>query len=118
MVLDKNPTNYFAEVEQVAFGTGVLVDGLEFSDDKLLQGRTFFTQILSVTAWEQITSSYLNQPKQALLRICVMVRWHHVDGVEQARTLVNYEPSSLGGLKRRSPAKITLYVQVQSCAKK
>jgi len=51
-------TNYFAEVEQVAFGTGVLVDGLEFSDDKLLQGRTL-TQILSVTAWEQITSSYL-----------------------------------------------------------
>ena len=41
MVLDRNPVNYFAEVEQVAFGTGVLVDGLDFSDDKLLQGRTF-----------------------------------------------------------------------------
>ena len=41
MVLDRNPENYFAEVEQVAFGTGVLVDGLDFSDDKLLQGRTF-----------------------------------------------------------------------------
>ena len=41
MVLDRNPVNYFAEVEQVAFGTGVLVDGLEFSDDKMLQGRTF-----------------------------------------------------------------------------
>jgi catalase len=33
MVLDKNPVNYFAEVEQAAFGTGVLVDGLDFSDD-------------------------------------------------------------------------------------
>ncbi len=41
MVLNKNPENYFAEVEQAAFGTGVLVDGLDFSDDKLLQGRTF-----------------------------------------------------------------------------
>ncbi|HEX8267253.1 MAG TPA: catalase, partial [Pyrinomonadaceae bacterium] len=41
MVLDRNPVNYFAEVEQVAFGTGVLVDGLDFSDDKMLQGRTF-----------------------------------------------------------------------------
>ena len=41
MVLNRNPVNYFAETEQVAFGTGVLVDGLEFSDDKLLQGRTF-----------------------------------------------------------------------------
>lgn len=41
MTLNRNPANYFAEVEQVAFGTGVLVDGLDFSDDKLLQGRTF-----------------------------------------------------------------------------
>ncbi|MBA4185765.1 MAG: catalase, partial [Acidobacteria bacterium] len=40
MVLNENPKNYFAEVEQIAFGTGVLVDGLDFSDDKMLQGRT------------------------------------------------------------------------------
>ena len=40
MVLNKNPINYFASVEQAAFGTGVLVDGLDFSEDKLLQGRT------------------------------------------------------------------------------
>ena len=40
MVLNRNPANYFAEVEQAAFGTGVLVDGLDFSDDKMLQGRT------------------------------------------------------------------------------
>ena len=41
MVLDRNPANFFAEVEQAAFGTGVLVDGLDFSDDKMLPGRTF-----------------------------------------------------------------------------
>ena len=35
-----NPDNFFAEVEQSAFGTGVLVDGIDFSDDKMLQGRT------------------------------------------------------------------------------
>lgn len=29
------------ESEQAAFGTGVLVDGVDFSDDKLVQGRTF-----------------------------------------------------------------------------
>jgi catalase len=40
MVLNKNPSNFFAEVEQSAFGTGVLVDGIDFSDDKMLQGRT------------------------------------------------------------------------------
>ena len=33
--------NYFTENEQISFGTGVLVDGLDFSDDKMLVGRTF-----------------------------------------------------------------------------
>ncbi|MEA2208412.1 MAG: catalase, partial [Solirubrobacteraceae bacterium] len=41
MVLDRNVDNHFAENEQIAFGTGVLVDGLDFSDDKMLVGRTF-----------------------------------------------------------------------------
>src|SRR5690606_37614692 len=41
MVLDRMPENYFAENEQISFGTGVLVDGLDFSDDKMLVGRTF-----------------------------------------------------------------------------
>ena len=41
MVLDRNVSNVFAENEQIAFGTGVLVDGLDFSDDKMLVGRTF-----------------------------------------------------------------------------
>ena len=41
MVLNRAPKNFFAETEQIAFGTGVLVDGLDFSDDKMLVGRTF-----------------------------------------------------------------------------
>jgi catalase len=41
MVLDRNASNFFAENEQIAFGTGVLVDGLDCSDDKRLVGRTF-----------------------------------------------------------------------------
>jgi catalase len=39
--LDRNPTNYFAETEQVAFHTGHLVPGIEITDDPLLQGRMF-----------------------------------------------------------------------------
>jgi catalase len=41
MTLNRNVENFFAESEQAAFGTGVLVDGLDFSDDKMLVGRTF-----------------------------------------------------------------------------
>ncbi len=39
MVLDRNPTNFHAETEQVAFCTANIVPGLDFSNDPLLQGR-------------------------------------------------------------------------------
>jgi catalase len=41
MTLNKNPTNFFAETEQVAFHPGHLVPGIDFSNDPLLQGRLF-----------------------------------------------------------------------------
>ncbi|MDQ0219179.1 catalase [Peribacillus cavernae] len=41
MVLDKNPENYFAEVEQATFSPGSFVPGIEASPDKMLQGRLF-----------------------------------------------------------------------------
>jgi catalase len=41
MVLDRNPTNYFAEVEQSAFSPGAMPPGIEPSPDKMLQGRLF-----------------------------------------------------------------------------
>mmetsp|Transcript_3235 Transcript_3235/g.4455 ORF Transcript_3235/g.4455 Transcript_3235/m.4455 type:complete len:526 (+) Transcript_3235:62-1639(+) len=41
MVLDRNPANYFAEVEQIAFAPAHLVPGIEPSPDKMLQGRLF-----------------------------------------------------------------------------
>ena len=41
MVLDRNPENYFADVEQAAFSPGDLVPGIAPSPDKLLQGRLF-----------------------------------------------------------------------------
>jgi catalase len=41
MVLNGNPTNFFAETEQVAFHTGHLVPGIEATNDPLLQGRNF-----------------------------------------------------------------------------
>ncbi len=49
MVLDRNPDNFFAETEQVAFGVQNLVPGIDFSNDPLLAGRIhsyFDTQLL------------------------------------------------------------------------
>nr|WP_270877660.1 catalase [Paenibacillus aestuarii] len=106
MVLDRNPENYFAEVEQVAFGTGVLVDGLDFSDDKLLQGRTFS---YSDTQRYRVGTNYLqlpiNAPKSAVAtnqRDGQMA--YIVDKGAGQNPHVNYEPSSLGGLKEAAPS--------------
>jgi catalase len=101
MVLNKNPENYFAEVEQVAFGTGVLVDGLDFSDDKLLQGRTFS---YSDTQRYRVGTNYLqvsvNAPKN---HVATNQRGgqmeYRVDAAPGQNPHVNYEPSTLGGLK-------------------
>ncbi len=41
MVLDRNPDNYFAETEQVAFCTSHVPPGIDFTNDPLLQGRNF-----------------------------------------------------------------------------
>ena len=41
MTLDRNPSNYFAETEQVAFNPGHLVPGIDVTDDPLLQVRLF-----------------------------------------------------------------------------
>ncbi len=41
MVLDRNPENFFAETEQVAFHPGHVVPGIDFTNDPLLQGRLF-----------------------------------------------------------------------------
>ncbi|MGV0627743.1 catalase [Mycolicibacter minnesotensis] len=41
MVLDRNPENFFAETEQVAFCTANVVPGIDFTDDPLLQFRSF-----------------------------------------------------------------------------
>ncbi|KAJ1348658.1 Choline transporter-like protein 2 [Parelaphostrongylus tenuis] len=41
LILNKNPKNYFAEVEQSAFCPAHVVPGIEFSPDKMLQGRLF-----------------------------------------------------------------------------
>jgi catalase len=101
MTLNRNPKNFFAEVEQSAFGTGVLVDGLDFSDDKMLQGRTFS---YSDTQRYRVGANYLQLPINApIKKVATNQRdgqmAYHQDLVEGLNPHVNYEPSSLGGLK-------------------
>ena len=101
MVLDRTPDNFFAESEQIAFGTGVLVDGLDFSDDKMLVGRTFS---YSDTQRHRVGPNYLQLPvNRPQAPVATNQRdgqmTYGVDLAEGANPHVNYEPSILGGLR-------------------
>ncbi|RXZ01340.1 catalase [Fictibacillus sp. S7] len=101
MVLDRNPEDYFNEVEQAAFGTGVLVDGMDFSDDKMLLGRTFS---YSDTQRYRVGANYLQLPINApKKRVATNQRGgqmqYKVDLGENQNPHVNYEPSTTDGLK-------------------
>jgi catalase len=101
MVLDRKPQNFFAESEQIAFGTGVLVDGLDFSDDKMLVGRTFS---YSDTQRHRVGPNYLQLPvNRPQAPVATNQRdgemTYDVDLAAGANPHVNYEPSILGGLR-------------------
>ena len=99
MQLNRAPRNFFAESEQIAFGTGVLVDGLDFSDDKMLTGRTFS---YSDTQRYRVGTNYQQLPVNApKTRVATNLRdgemTHYVDETGDNPS-VNYEPSIAGGL--------------------
>ena len=92
MVLNRNPKNFFTEVEQAAFCPASIVPGIEFSSDKLLQGRTFS---YADTQRYRLGANYLQLPINHPL---VPVNNNQRDGFMQTQEFsgqVNYEPSNL-----------------------
>ncbi|WP_337103944.1 catalase [Paenibacillus sp. YIM B09110] len=91
MTLNRNPVNYFAEVEQSAFSPSALVPGIEPSEDKLLQGRLFS---YPDTQRYRLGANYLHIPINCPY---APVRNHQRDGVMTMKadpSPVNYEPNS------------------------
>ncbi|SHN22671.1 catalase [Pseudomonas asturiensis] len=103
MVLNRNPDNYFAETEQVAFCPGHVVPGIDFSNDPLLQGRLF--------SYTDTQISRLGGPNFHEIPINRPVSPNH-NGQRDAqhRTTINkgrasYEPNSIdGGWPKETPA--------------
>jgi catalase len=93
--LDRNPANFFAETEQVAFHTGHLVRGVDITDDPLLQARMFSYQDTQLTRlggpnWEQIPINRPHAPVNNEQRDGFMQQ-----AVHQGRAA--YAPNTVGG---------------------
>ncbi|EGO65095.1 catalase [Acetonema longum] len=103
MVLNKNPENFFAEVEQSAFSPAAIVPGIGFSNDRILQGRIF---PYGDTQRYRIGPNYLELP--------VNMPRHPVDNKMQdgpmrsgySTDIANYLPNTLsGGMPAEAPEK-------------
>ncbi|HEV7923056.1 MAG TPA: catalase [Thermoanaerobaculia bacterium] len=95
LTLNRNPDNFFAETEQVAFHLGNIVPGIDFTDDPLLQGRLF-----SYLDTQLIRLGGPNFHEIPINRPVGPVHNHHRDGymrqtINVGRT--SYEPNTLGG---------------------
>ncbi len=96
MVLDRNPKNYFAEVEQAAFSPGNTVPGIEFSPDRMLQARVFsYSDTHRYRLGVNYTSIPVNRPHLSGARNYYRDGHMRVDNNSEGD--VNYEPNSFGG---------------------
>jgi catalase len=95
LTLNRNPDNFFAETEQVAFHVGHIVPGIDFTNDPLMQGRLF-----SYTDTQLIRLGGPNFHEIPINRPVVPVHNNQRDGhmrqqINTGRT--SYHPNSLGG---------------------
>lgn len=95
MVLNRNPENYFAETEQVAFLPSNIVPGIDFSNDPLLQGRlhSYLDTQISRLGGPNFHEIPINRP---------IAEMHNNQRDAQFRQEINkgkvaYEPNSLAG---------------------
>lgn len=95
MVLNRNPDNFFAETEQIAFHPGHVVPGIDFSNDPLLQGRLF-----SYTDTQLTRLGSPNFHEIPINRSIAPVHNNQRDGFMRQEInvgRVSYHPNSLGG---------------------
>lgn len=95
MTLNRNPDNFFAETEQVAFCTAHVIPGIDFSNDPLLQGRihSYVDTQISRLGGANFHEIPINSP-------VVEIHNNQRDGMHRQsihRGRVSYEPNSLAG---------------------
>ncbi|THU84802.1 heme-dependent catalase [Dendrothele bispora CBS 962.96] len=100
LVLNRNPTNYFAETEQVMFSIGHVVRGIDFTEDPLMQGRLFSyvdTQLNRAMGSPNFEQIPINRPRSRF----------GVHNVNRDGAMQQFIPSSIVPLNSGSPRPAT-----------
>lgn len=100
--LNRNPENYFAEVEQAAFSPSAVVPGISFSPDKVLQARIMsYPDAQRYRLGGNYQQLPVNQPKCPVMH-------NQRDGFmalgNNGGSAPNYEPNSVAGTPKQNPA--------------
>jgi catalase len=106
MELNRNPENYFAEIENAAFSPSNIVPGIGFSPDKMLQARIFsYADAHRYRLGTHYETIPVNQPK------CPFHHYHRdgqmnvYGGIRTGNPDAYYEPNSVGGPVQQPSAK-------------
>ena len=106
MELNRNPENYFAEIEQAAFSPSNIVPGISWSPDKMLQARIFsYADAHRHRLGTHYESIPVNKPK------CPVHHYHKdgqmnvYGGIASGNSDAYYEPNSVGGPVEQPSAK-------------
>ena len=94
MTLSRVPSNFFQFTEQAAFAPGMMVPGIEASEDKMLQGRLFS---YPDTQRHRVGSNYLMLPVNRPLAAVDNINQDGFMNFGETKGEVNYEPSIVGG---------------------
>ncbi|MAS14710.1 MAG: catalase [Nitratireductor sp.] len=106
MELNRNPDNYFTEIENAAFSPSNIVPGISYSPDKMLQARIFsYADAHRYRLGTHYETIPVNQPK------CPVHHYHRdgemntFGGIKTGNPDAYYEPNSFGGPVEKPAAK-------------
>src|SRR4029453_13909137 len=110
LTLNRNPDNFFAETEQVAFHPGHILPGIDFTNDPLLQGRLFS---YIDTQLRRVGPNFHELPINRSLKPADNNKREGFGRMTNNKGKVSYFPNSLaGGCPMHSPAAAAAFRSV------
>lgn len=104
LVLDRNPENYFAEIEQLAFSPANMVSGIEPSPDRMLQGRLFsYTDTQRHRLGANFCQIPVNKPRCPVMHVSIRNGPFCVNG--NMGSSPNYWPNSFSNARTNPSCK-------------
>lgn len=103
LTLDENPSDYHTQVEQLAFSPAHLLEGAEFSDDKMLQGRSFiYSDAQRFRLGNEYQDIPVNRPPENAFKPVISENGQQVEDELPQDIAARYDPFTQAGKRYRA----------------